>query len=101
MSSLASPRVPVTVRTEGDAVVLALADDLDAATGRALVSAVATAVAAGPQRVDIDLTAITRWTDEGATSLVRCRALCRELPEGLHYRTGRGPGRDALLAAYR
>lgn len=101
MSSLASPRAPVIVRNEGDAVVLELVDHLDEETGRVLVAAVAAAVASDPQRVDIDLTGIARWTDEGAASLVRCREMCRQLPEGLHYRTGRGPGRDALLAAYR
>ena len=38
---------------------------------------------------------------EGAVdSLVQCRAICGDLPDGLHYRTGRGPGRAALLAAY-
>ena len=31
---------------------------------------------------------------------MRCRAVCGDLPDGLHYRTGRGPGRAALLAAY-
>ena len=40
------------------------------------------------------------WTQEGAVALVRCREICGDLPDGLHYRTGRGPGRAALLAAY-
>lgn len=91
---------PVTVRTDGTAVVLELSDSLDPAVGRVLVDAVASAVATEPERVDIDLTAITDWTLEGARALVECREICRELPGGLHYRTGRGPGRDALLAAY-
>lgn len=101
MSSLASRRAPVTVRTDGDAVVLELIDVLDDQTGRVLVDAVASAVAAAPERVDIDLTGLVEWTDDGASTLVRCREMCRDLPEGLHYRTGRGPGREALLAAYR
>jgi len=101
MSSLASRSAPVTVRTEGGAVVLELVDALDAPTGQVLVDAVASAVATSPERVEIDLTGLSTWTDAGATSLVSCREMCRDLPEGLHYRTGRGPGRDALLAAYR
>jgi len=91
----------VTVRTDGAAVVLELSDSLDLRTGRVLVDAVASAVATTPARVDIDLTGLVDWCDEGVASLVQCRELCRDLPEGLHYRTGRGPGRDALLAAYR
>ena len=53
-----------------------------------------------PERVDIDLAALQSWTQEGAVALVRCREVCGDLPDGLHYRTGRGPGRAALLAAY-
>lgn len=101
MTSLASRSAPLTVRTESGAVVLEVGDALDERTGRVLVDAVASAVATTPERVDIDLTALAAWTPEGAASLVRCREMCRDLPDGLHYRTGRGPGRDALLAAYR
>ncbi|HEX4867792.1 MAG TPA: hypothetical protein VFV32_09210 [Acidimicrobiales bacterium] len=101
MSPVAARRAPLTVRTDGAAVVLELSDSLDHQTGRVLVDAVASAIATSPERVDIDLTGLTGWTEPGAESLVQCRELCRELPEGLHYRTGRGAGRDALLAAYR
>lgn len=90
----------LTVRDLGSAVVLEIADGLDALAGRVLVDAVTSAIATAPQRVDIDLRALVSWTKEGALSLVRCRELCRDLPDGLHYRTGRGPGREALLAAY-
>ncbi len=38
MSTIASRRVPVTVRADGSAVVLELADRLDADTGEALVA---------------------------------------------------------------
>lgn len=100
MTPVASRRAPVTVRTEGDAVVLELSDSLDLDVGRVLVDAVATAVATGPERVEIDLCSITTWTEDGAQALVQCRELCCDLPDGLHYRTGRGAGRDALLAAY-
>jgi len=100
MTPVAARRAPVTVRTDGAAVVLELSDSLDSLVGRVLVDAVTSAVATHPDRVDIDLRSITDWTDDGARALVQCRELCRDLPDGLHYRTGRGPGRDALLAAY-
>ena len=58
------------------------------------------ATATAPTRVDIDLRSLRSWTQDGAAALVRCREICGELPDGLHYRTGRGPGRAALLAAY-
>jgi anti-anti-sigma regulatory factor len=100
MTPVAARRAPVTVRTEGAAVVLELSLALDRQVGRVLVDAVASAVATEPDRIDIDLTGLTEWSEAGASALVECREMCRGLPEGLHYRTGRGPGRDALLAAY-
>ena len=100
MTPVAARRAPVTVHTDGAAVVLELSDLLDDQVGRVLVDAVASAVSTAPERVDIDLTAVTSWTQDGARALVACRELCRDLSEGLHYVTGRGPGRDALLAAY-
>jgi hypothetical protein len=100
MTPVAERPAPVTVRTEGAAVVLELADLLDADTGGALVAAAEAALETEPDRVDIDLRGLQSWTQEGAAALVRCRAICGDLPGGLHYRTGRGPGRAALLAAY-
>lgn len=100
MTTIAARDALVTVRNLGTAVVLEVADALDAMAGRVLIDAVASAIETAPQRVDIDLRAIASWTQDGARSLVRCRELCRDLPDGLHYRTGRGPGREALLAAY-
>jgi hypothetical protein len=100
MSPLAARPAAVTVRTEPGTVVLVLADLLDATAGDALVAAAEAALASDPARVDIDLTALSSWTKDGATALVRCREICADLPDGLHYRTGRGPGRAALLAAY-
>jgi hypothetical protein len=90
----------VTVRTEGAAVVLELSDTLDATVGAALVDAATAAVADEPERLDIDLRKLRSWTPDGAIALVRCREICTDLADGLHYRTGRGPGRDALLSAY-
>ena len=100
MTPVAARRAPVTVRTSGAAVVLELSDLLDAAVGEALVAAAEAALEASPSRVDIDLRALQSWTQDGVSSLVRCREICSDLAEGLHYRTGRGPGRAALLAAY-
>ena len=100
MTPVAARRAPVTVRTQGAAVVLELSDLLDATTGDALVAAAEAALTTGPDRVDIDLRGLQSWTKDGAVALVRCREVCSDLPGGLHYRTGRGPGRAALLAAY-
>jgi hypothetical protein len=100
MTPVDARRAPVTVRTDGAAVVLELADLLDATTGAALVAAAEAATATEPTRVDIDLRSLKSWTQDGAGALVRCREICADLPDGLHYRTGRGPGRAALLAAY-
>jgi hypothetical protein len=100
MPPVVSRRAPVTVRSEGAAVVLELSDTLNADVARALVDAATAAVADGPERLDIDLRQLRTWTPEGAIALVRCREICADLADGLHYRTGRGPGRDALLSAY-
>ena len=81
-------------------MVLELAVCLDASTGQTLVAAAEAALTTEPERVDIDLRGLRSWTPEGVVALVRCRAICGDLPDGLHYRTGRGPGREALLAAY-
>lgn len=100
MTPVAERRAPVTIRTDGAVVVLELSSILDAAVASSLVDAVEAAITATPQRIEIDLQDLLDWTSEGARALVRCRELCREVPDGLHYRTGRGPGREALLAAY-
>ena len=65
-----------------------------------LLAEAAAAVDADTARLDIDLHSLTGFTDDGAGSLVMCRDLCAGLPDGLHYRTGQGPGAEALLAAY-
>ncbi|MFP3900092.1 MAG: hypothetical protein ACLFXM_04505 [Acidimicrobiia bacterium] len=80
--------------------MIAVEHRLDRLAGDALLDAASAAVATGPSRLDIDLRRLESFTDEGARSLVSCRTLGSRLAEGLHYRTGRGPGRDALLAAY-
>ncbi|HEX8804530.1 MAG TPA: hypothetical protein VF743_10060 [Acidimicrobiales bacterium] len=90
----------IRVSTDGATVVIAVERTLDVPEGDALLSAASAAVATGPERLDIDLRALEAFTDAGARALVAIRALSDQLAEGLHYRTGRGPGRDALLAAY-
>lgn len=100
MMPVAARRALVTVRTDGAAVVLELSAALDPLAGRVLLDAVTSAVATAPDRVDIDLRSLVSWTPEGVRALVACREICRDVPDGLHYRTGRGPGREALLAAY-
>jgi hypothetical protein len=95
-----SRRAPVTVHTAGTTVVLSLAEDLDDEAGDALVAAATAALHAEPERIDIDLRSLRSWTPRGARALVTCRQVCTDLLGGLHYRTGRGPGREALLAAY-
>jgi len=92
--------VVVEVAVEDTGTVLTIQGELDAAAGEALVRAASTAVTEQVARLDIDLCSLTGFTDDGATALVACRALCTDLADGLHYRTGQGPGRDALLAAY-
>jgi hypothetical protein len=90
----------ITVSTDGSTVVIAVECTLDCREGEALLSAAHAALATGPSRLDIDLRALEGYTPEGAGALVACRSLGAQLPEGLHYRTGRGPGREALLSAY-
>jgi hypothetical protein len=91
----------INVTSNGTAVLIAVEGGLDVSTGNALIDAATAAVATGPSHLDIDLRALESFTDEGARALVTCRALGSDLPGGLHYRTSRGPGREALLAAYR
>jgi hypothetical protein len=93
-------RSPIAVTSDGRTVVLAVVHCLDEAAGGALLDAASEAVNSHTERIDVDLRSLESYTDAGARALVSCRDLCAHLPEGLHYRTGRGPGRDALMAAY-
>jgi hypothetical protein len=91
----------IRVATEGSAVVISVERTLDAAAGDTLLRLASAAVDAGrPERLDIDLRALDDYTEDGARALVALRALCARLAEGLHFRTGRGPGREALLIAF-
>lgn len=99
-ASAATPEPGITVHAQDRSVVLQVGDQLDVATGESLLVAIAAALDTGPERICIDLRGLRSWSVDGAAALVRCRALCANLPTGLHYRSGRGPGREALLAAY-
>lgn len=86
--------------TEGDIVVLTINGNLDGQAGAALLKQATAALQERACRVDIDLRSLTGFTDQGAAALGACRRMCAGLTEGLHYRTGQGPGRHALLAAF-
>ena len=86
--------------TEGEIVVLTINGALDAETGAALLKRATDALHERACRIDIDLRSLTAFTDQGAAALGACRRMCTGLPDGLHYRTGQGPGREALLAAF-
>ena len=88
------------VAIEDEIVVLIVRGHLDDVVGSDLASATEAAVRREARRLDIDLREVSSFTVEGAAALRACRPRAAGLREGLHYRTGRGPGRDALLAAY-
>ena len=98
-----SPNRPgtVDVSIDGGVAVLTLRGCLDAATGRVMADAAYSLAADDLVRLDVDLRHITAFDQAGAEALLACRDAGAALEEGLHYRTGQGPGRAALLAAYR
>lgn len=81
-------------------MVLTVRGHLDRRMGSAMEAATHRAIADDARRLDIDLRQVASFTDEGALALRACRPSAARLREGLHYRTGRGPGREALLAAH-
>lgn len=92
----------IDVVQEREAVVISVRGHLDLGVGQSLVRAAAAAVdLRGVNRLDVDLRALESFTMEGTDALVACRSLGARLPDGLHYRTGRGAGRTALLTAYK
>lgn len=95
------PERAIERSSSGGVVVLRVRGCLDGAAGAALVKAASeAAVERAPSRINIDLCSVTGFTPEGARWLLRCRRLSADLRDGLHYRTGRGPGQEALLVAY-
>ena len=83
-----------------DHVTITLDGHLDADAGEKLIDAVLTALGAHPSRIDIDLSVLVSVTNNGALALSRCRDLCVDLNDGLHYRTEGGAGQLALLSAF-
>src|SRR4051794_28645533 len=98
----AHPRQHRSMRasTVDDHVTIVLDGHLDAGAGAKLVDAVVTVLHEGPSRIDIDLSVLTSFTNEGAAALSSCRDLCTQVPDGLHYRTEGGAGQLALLNAF-
>ena len=90
----------VRATTEHGNVTIALEGHLDAGTGDALLKTLESELTREPTRVDIDLSVLESFASDGAVALSRCRDLCRELPDGLHYRTEGGAGQLALLTAF-
>ncbi len=102
MSSLSDTTCPsrLDVSVEDGIVLLTVSGHLDARLGEAMGAATEDAIADDARRLDIDLRGVASFTDEGARALRACRPSAAGLREGLHYRTGRGAGRQALLAAH-
>jgi hypothetical protein len=99
MGGTATGRVDSTWEPTGT-VTIALGGHLDVGMGTALLATVQAEVARAPQRVDIDLSVLASFHDDGAVALLRCRDLCSAVPGGLHYRTEGGAGQLALLQAF-
>ena len=90
----------VSVKVDGDVVVLVVEGRLDGTSGAALLRALDDALAEAPNRIDVDLRPVTGFTTAGCEALVACRSRGTDLRDDLLYCTGPGPGRDALLRAY-
>ena len=90
----------VRTKAEDGTIIIALEGHLDAGAGDALLKTLETQLEQQPARVDIDLSVLESFASEGAAALSRCRDLCRQLPDGLHYRTEGGAGQLALLSAF-
>jgi hypothetical protein len=91
----------ILVVADGATVVISVERTLDTFAGATLARLAAAAVDENePQRLDVDLRALEDYTEDGARALVALRSLGGRLAEGLHFRTGRGPGREALLIAF-
>jgi hypothetical protein len=90
----------VRALSDGLIVTITLTGELDEVAGSALLDTVRHELDRAPTRIDIDLSALISFTDDGALALSECRELGAGLPGGLHYRTEGGAGQGALLAAF-
>ncbi len=88
------------VEVDDDVVTISLYGRLDGGAAHLIMKALWAAIERGAARIDLDLLAVRSWTEGGAEVLARCRALTSERPVGLRFRTGAGPGRDALIFAF-
>lgn len=91
---------PPSPPADDEDVVLELHGTLDARAGQRLLADVERATHRRPSRIQIDLGHLAAYTPEGLAALRSCRELTRGLRRGLHYRTVRGPGREAIRAAF-
>jgi anti-anti-sigma regulatory factor len=82
-------------------VVIQLRGDLDGSACELVLRAVTAALKAGTDRVQVDLTAVSSFTDEGAVALTACRRLAPRLRRGLSFSVRGGTGAKALLASLR
>lgn len=93
-----------TTTVPREAAVVPLIGRLDGEAGLRLLEQARHALAAGATRLDIDLSEVTAYTPAGSAALLACRDLpCPDdgaTVADVHYRTSRGPGRDALLEAF-
>jgi hypothetical protein len=90
----------VRASTDEGTVTIALEGHLGADTGDTLLETLRSELTQEPARVDIDLSVLESFASDGAVALSRCRDLCAQLPDGLHYRTEGGAGQLALLSAF-
>jgi hypothetical protein len=99
-SMLSSSAPGVHASAERGVVTIAVGGALDETAGAALIESLREELDRGPIRVQVDLTGLESFTEEGATSLATCHSLGTGIPEGLHFRTEPGAGQEALLVAF-
>ncbi|MFH9347935.1 STAS domain-containing protein [Kitasatospora sp. NPDC017646] len=81
-------------------VSVALEGELDIATAPLVIDAVVRALAAGPQRLDLDVTALTFCDAAGVHTLLQVRRMCRVHHTGFRL-SGVRPGFGRILALLR
>ena len=79
--------------------LVAIAGTLDAGSMALVQQEVAAALAAKAERVELDLTGVTRTTPAGADVIAWCVEAARALPGGLGIAVATAAGRAALLAS--
>jgi hypothetical protein len=87
------------VTADGGTITLALHGELDGEAGALLLESAIGATGGGARRLEVDVSGVTSYTDDGLEALLACRAVAGTVPDGLHYRAGATVGFDVLLAA--